>query len=316
MAKARGWGIGLMLASSLLGAASLLCGLARAADPSPEVVWDGGGTGGRDACLRVGGRIVEMPVAHVQPFRSRLGGSIDALPERANRSALCVFGALAPDTTIRTGSTWRVASAAAETQAPEPTIAAAPFGGRCAEECDSSLTLLTDADRETLIALPERVRTELERGSAASPGADGGARVAREAAGALAGRAVDGEPPAAPLDISSGDVDCTWRRFASGKVATEPTQRCRVGRDASGAPTLQQLTGTPMSLRFEPLTDQAALYLGQADEPEAPRRDYDRNGASSAAGNRSGLAVEVGNQVHLVSFEQTGGFAVLTLSGN
>lgn len=313
MAQTRRRAVAQILAWSVPALCQPLSGAASAAELSPEVLSDGGGEGGRDACLRAGGRIVEMPVAHVRPFRTLAGEGLEAASmRRSDRSALCVFGAFAPDTTVVTGSTWQVADATSE---PEPQDAATPFGGRCAEECDTSLTLLSDGDREALLALPERVRRELGAGSGMA--GDGGARVARSAAASLAGMGAETEPASAPLDISSGDVDCTWRRFRDGRVVTEPTQRCRIGRDENGAPTLEQLTGAGLDLRLEPLTDQASVYLGRLrPDGEPAGRDYDRDARDAAAGNRSGLAVEVGNQVHLVGADEGAGFAVLTLSGN
>jgi hypothetical protein len=315
MTHAKGWGIGAGWAAIVMMVHSPLATTASAADLSPEILWDGGRAEGADACRRAGGRILEMPVAHVRPFRAGSDGSDGAAEGRpqAGRSALCVFGAMAPDTAIVTGSTWRVAAADTASEPPEASL---PFGGRCAEECDTSLTLLSDADREALIELPERVRRELGEGEGAGSGAEGGARVARSAAAALANMGSEDEQVVAPLDISSGDVDCTWRRFREGRVVTEPTQRCRIGRDESGAPTLEQVTGEALDLRLEPLTDQTSVYLGRLRSAGEPARGYDRDAVEQAAANRSGLAVEVGNQVHLIGADGGTGFAVLTLSGN
>lgn len=290
---------------------------ASAGELSTEALWSGGtGTDARAGCLRAGGRILEMPVAHVNPFG--LDGDAAAAPEPAlqpdeAKSALCVFGATGPGATV-SATVW---PAAALDDLATSSIGTGPFGGACAEECDASLTLLSDADREQLIALPERVRQTLLAAGTSAPGDDGGTRVAREAAATLAGeRPETAEASVAPLDLSQGDMDCTWRRFDGRRARVEPTGRCRIGRDAAGAPTLEEIVGDGLAVRLEPLTDRYSLYLGRVSGSDGAERAYDPAAGEADASNRTGLAARVGHQVHLVEASGASGFAVLTLSGN
>lgn len=211
---------------------------------------------------------------------------------------------------------------------------AAPFGGSCSEECEASLSLLSDSDREGLIDLPARVERTL---AAIGPiKGDGGTKAAVEVARQLGDQGAG--PPvaqpgaeqtlAAPIDVQAGEADCTlrWFGFLDEPAKTVGTHRCRIGKAADGTVTIEKLTGEGMLVHLAPLNDRFSAYLGRSFLPDQTERAYDLktpvNGGNGNFGNVSGLATLSGGQIVLISGAELGMkpaddtfFSVLTVSG-
>jgi len=268
------------------------------------------------------------------------------MPSRSKRFALVAAGVIALCGLGAVGSGFSIdADADSPTLATQPDSGdatevstsqdlAAPFGGNCSEECETSLALLSDSDREGLIDLPARVQRTL---AAIGPlKADGGTKVAAEVArhladpGLVSAAALPGaeETLAAPVTAEGREVDCTlrWFGFLDEPVRTVGTHRCRIGVGADGAMTIEKLTGERFLVHLAPLNDRFSAYLGRSFLPDQSERDYDLkspvNVGNGNFGNVSGLATVSGGQILLVGGAELGMsppddtfFSVLTLSG-
>ncbi|WP_062231423.1 hypothetical protein [Aureimonas sp. N4] len=268
------------------------------------------------------------------------------MPSRSKRFALAAAGVLTICTLGALGSGFSI-----EADAGSPTITsnpaspdvaevaasqdvAAPFGGNCSEECETSLALLSDSDREGLIDLPSRVQRTL---AAIGPiKGDGGTKAAAEVAMHLSDPNVEKaaalpgveETLAAPVEAEGGDVDCTlrWFGFLDQPVRTVGTHRCRIAKAADGAVTIEKLTGERFLVHLAPLNDRFSAYRGRSFLPDQDERDYDLkspvNAGNANFGNISGLATISGGQIVLIGGSELGMsppddtfFSVLTLSG-
>lgn len=211
---------------------------------------------------------------------------------------------------------------------------AAPFGGSCAEECETTLSLLSDSDREALIDLPARVQRTL---AAIGPvKGDGGMKGAADVAGRLSDPEAAGvvaqpgaeETLAAPIGLEPGEADCTlrWFGFMDEPSRTVGTHRCRIGKADDGTLTVEKLTGERFLVRLAPLNDRFSAYVGRSFLAEQPERDYDLkvplNAGNANFGNISGLATLSGGQIMLIGGAELGMkpaddtfFSVLTVSG-
>ncbi|ALN72856.1 hypothetical protein [Aureimonas sp. AU20] len=218
---------------------------------------------------------------------------------------------------------------------PKTQDLAAPFGGSCSEECETSLSMLSDGDREGLIDLPARVQRTL---AAIGPiKGDGGTKAAAEVARRLTDTDATGtvaqpgaeQTLAAPIDVQTGEADCTlrWFGFMDETVKTVGTHRCRIGKAADGTVTIEKLTGERMLVHLAPLNDRFSAYLGRSFLPEQAEREYDLktplNAGNGNFGNVSGLATLSGGQIVLIGGAELGMspaddtfFSVLTISGS
>ncbi len=218
---------------------------------------------------------------------------------------------------------------------PEPGDLAAPFGGRCSEECETTLSLLSDGDREALIDLPARAqRTLAEIGplsadAATLQAADVAARLGdAEAGGEVAEPGAEGTL-AAPIDLSPGERACTlrWFGFLDEAADTVGTHRCEIARAGDGTITVEKLTGERFLVRLAPLNDRIVAFEGRSFLPDQTERDYDVrspvNAGNANFGNVFGLATLSGGQVFLVGGPELGMtepddtfFSVLTIAGS
>ncbi|WP_427023569.1 hypothetical protein ACP4J4_13605 [Aureimonas ureilytica] len=224
------------------------------------------------------------------------------------------------------------ASAPAAVSAPQDL--AAPFGGSCSEECENTLSLLSDSDREGLIDLPSRVARTL---AAIGPiKGDGGTKAAAsvamrlddiDASGTVAEPGVE-ETLAAPIDIKAGEAECTlrWFGFLDEASRTVGTHRCRIEKAGDGTVTIEKLTGERFLVHLAPLNDRFSAAIGRTYLPEQPERDYDLraplNAGNGNFGNVSGLATLSGGQIVLIGGAELGMkpaddtfFSVLTIAG-
>lgn len=322
---------------SLAVAAALLTGVAAfawQARASSDAAWGEFRANVETACRAAGEGVLDAAGVTVDPFGSeRFGIAVLQGTETgggARRSVVCLYDKAAR--TAEIGGLLDLGAAEAPPPVPpivsEPGDLAAPFGGRCAEECEASLSTLSDGDREGVIDLPARIRRTLA--GLGEMSTDGGTKAALGVARILADDpGAEGAPLAAPTAAQPGETECTlrWFGFLGEGAKTVGSHRCRIAKAADGTVSVEKLTGERLLVHLVPLTDHLSLAVGRSFLDGQPERDYDLrqplNAGNANFGNVVGLATLSGGQIHLIGGAELGMnpadndfFSVLTLAGS
>ncbi|MBB3997987.1 hypothetical protein GGR04_001825 [Aureimonas pseudogalii] len=283
------------------------------------------------SCLAAAAPLLDGATATVDPFGSaHFGLAVLAGREpggTATRSVICAYDKASGRAEVGGALELAQAMPTGAREASRTGDLAAPFGGRCAEECEAALSTLSDGDREAVIGLPTRIARTL----AALEGTetDGGTRQALDVAASVAGSDAANAPAlVAPVNVTPVEAECTlrWFGFLDESAKTVGTHRCTVAAAADGSVTIEKLTGERLRLRLLPLNDRLSLTVGRSFLADQPERAYDLeaplNAGNGNFGNVVGLATRSGGQIHLFGGAELGMqpaddtfFSILTISG-
>jgi hypothetical protein len=316
------------LAATALLAAMMATGPAMA---SSDEAWETFRETVSTACLAAAAPLLDGAMATVDPFGSEHFG-LAVLSGRepggtVMRSVICAYDKATGRAEV--GGALELAQAVPTSlrAASQTGDLAAPFGGRCSEECEASLATLSDGDRESVIGLPARIAQTLS--ALGTIEADGGTRQALDVAAAVSGSdAANATSVEAPVNVSPVETECTlrWFGFMNQTAKTVGIHRCTVAAAEDGSVTIEKLTGDRLQVRLLPLTDRLSLTVGRSFLANQPERAYDLaaplNAGNGNFGNVVGLATRSGGQIHMFGGAELGMhpaddtfFSILTISG-
>ncbi|WP_188052302.1 hypothetical protein [Aureimonas fodinaquatilis] len=275
----------------------------------------------QSACLAAGQQQLQDPAIVVDPFGSEKYGLalLTGVEQQGTelRSIICVYDKAAKS--VELGNPLNTATTAAsgrETAEPEVSDGTVgpggPFGGQCGEECEATLALLAEEDREKLTDLPEIIaRTIVE-----NPEPTGEAKVdnVREMALSLSERVsgVPSEQLQRPQGALGGKVACSvyFYGFLDEPAKLVGNHTCSVTELEGGALLVEKNTGERLRAEIHPLTDGFSAFIGRNFLADQSERDYDASNPVNAGnenfGNSVGLATQMGGQMYLLSSEQRG----------